>query len=52
MYHPAAALHQPRLRTDLDADMKKLPKLLGEVQVQEIEEAKPPEQPPQQLSLF
>ena len=50
MYHPAAALHQPRLRGDLIADMKKLPPILAEID--KVQEAKPPEEPPQQLSLF
>jgi uracil-DNA glycosylase len=50
MYHPAAALHQPRLRNDVIADMKKLPAILAEVD--KVEEAQPPDEPPQQLSLF
>ncbi len=50
MYHPAAALHQPRLRQDLINDMKKLPAILAEMG--SIEEQKEPEPPAQQLSLF
>lgn len=50
MYHPAAALHQPRLRQDLFNDMKKLPSLIG--QVEQVAETEPPDEPPQQLSLF
>jgi uracil-DNA glycosylase len=50
MYHPAAALHQPRLRQDLINDMKKLPAILAELD--QIAEGKEPEEQPQQLSLF
>jgi uracil-DNA glycosylase len=50
MYHPAAALHQPKLRQDLLNDIKKLPAILAEIDA--VEEARPPEEPPQQLSLF
>jgi uracil-DNA glycosylase len=50
MYHPAAALHQPKLRQDLLNDIKKLPAILAEMDA--VQEARPPEEPPQQLSLF
>ncbi len=50
MYHPAAALHQPRYRADIEADIKKIPRLLAEMD--KIEETTEPEAPPQQLSLF
>ncbi len=50
MYHPAAALHQPRLRNDLINDIKKLPDILKELDT--IDEGQEPEAPPQQLSLF
>jgi len=50
MYHPAAALHQPRYRADIEADIKKIPRLLAEIDW--IEETREPEAPPQQLSLF
>jgi uracil-DNA glycosylase family 4 len=49
MFHPAAALHQPRYRTMIEEDMQKIPKLLEEAS--QIEEAEPPPQA-QQLSLF
>ncbi len=51
MYHPAAALHNPKLKGDLESDFKKLPDLiesLGQQQPQEGQEAAPTKQ----LSLF
>lgn len=50
MYHPAAALHQNKLRQSLLDDIQKLPAILAEID--KVEEARPPEEPPQQLSLF
>lgn len=50
MYHPAAALHQPRLHQDLINDMKKLPAILAEAG--DIQEGQEPEEQAQQLSLF
>lgn len=50
MYHPAAALHQPSLRREIEADFARLPGL--------IQRAAPPaseaetKAPPQQLNLF
>lgn len=49
MYHPAAALHQPQLRKELEEDMRKIPELLA--QVVEVEEPKPAEGS-RQLNLF
>jgi uracil-DNA glycosylase family 4 len=49
LYHPAAALHQPRYRSDVEADFQKIPQLLAEVE--EIEETEPPPNA-EQLSLF
>ncbi|MFQ6016196.1 MAG: uracil-DNA glycosylase [Anaerolineae bacterium] len=49
MYHPAAALHQPRYRTDIEQDMLKIPEILAEAQ--KVEEMQPPESA-EQLSLF
>jgi uracil-DNA glycosylase family 4 len=49
MFHPAAALHQPKYRSMIQEDMQKIPKLLEEAS--QIEEAEPPPQA-QQLSLF
>lgn len=52
VYHPAAALHQPRYKADIEEDFKKIPSLLQE-------SVAPDESPPsagpveaQQLSLF
>lgn len=49
MFHPAAALHQPRYRALVEADILKIPQLLAEMA--EIEEEAPPVQG-EQLSLF
>jgi len=49
MYHPAAALHQQRLRQTIQADMLKIPSLLA--QTDGITETKPQPQP-QQLTMF
>jgi DNA polymerase len=47
MYHPAAALHQQKLRVEIEKDMLKIPALLDEA-------ADPPKEneDPQQLSMF
>lgn len=56
MYHPAAALHQDKLRQTLEDDMKRLgeflkgPKTQGPQAQEKTEE--PEEHEPQQLSLF
>jgi uracil-DNA glycosylase family 4 len=49
MYHPAAALHQPKWRQVIKEDMLKIPQLLAEAD--KIAEAEPP-QDAEQLSLF
>ena len=49
MYHPAAALHQPSLRSAVVEDMKKIPQLIAEID--QIEESTRPEDA-EQLSLF
>jgi DNA polymerase len=50
MFHPAAALHQPRWRSLVEEDILKIPDLLAKLgQVQE-EESKPTQA--EQLSLF
>jgi DNA polymerase len=46
MYHPAAALHQQRLRQQIEADMLKIPGLLQQTDAVQVEE------PAQQLNLF
>jgi DNA polymerase len=52
MFHPAAALHQPRWKTLLDDDFARIPGLLE--QLEQIEEEEDQPRPPQaeQLSLF
>jgi len=52
MFHPAAALHQPRWKTLLDEDFARIPGLLE--QLEQIEEGEEQTRPPQaeQLSLF
>jgi len=49
MFHPAAALHQPKWRSAVEEDMLKIPQILKETE--QLTEAKPPEQA-EQLSLF
>lgn len=49
MYHPAAALHQPSLRTAVESDMLKIPRLLAELEQVKLEEQAAP---PRQLSMF
>ena len=50
MFHPAAALHQPRWRDLVEEDMKKIPGLLAKLE--EMEEKEPDIPQAQQLSLF
>lgn len=49
LFHPAAALHQPRYRTAIEQDFLKIPELLK--QAAPVEEDRPDEHA-QQLSLF
>ena len=51
MFHPAAALHQPRYRTMIEQDMLRLPGLLAEIKAGQQPPAAEPSQP-EQLSLF
>ena len=58
MFHPAAALHQPQLKTTILANFAKLPQLL-EVARRELAKSAPvatkveePKEEPKQLSLF
>jgi uracil-DNA glycosylase family 4 len=51
MFHPAAALHQPKWRSLVEEDFAKLPELLAKLE--KVDEAKEKELPQaQQLSLF
>jgi uracil-DNA glycosylase len=49
MYHPAAALHQSSLRATIEADMKKLPDILREIERESPDDEEPN---PQQMRLF
>jgi uracil-DNA glycosylase len=51
MYHPAAALHQPSLRRDVESDFARLPALIQRA-APEQPSASETAEPPQQLSLF
>jgi DNA polymerase len=48
MYHPAAALHQPALRREVEEDFRKLPKILA----QAMQDMGSEPESPAQLSLF
>ena len=50
MFHPAAALHQPSLRRDVEADFRMLPEILA--QFDQLEDSEPPPPDAQQLTLF
>jgi len=64
MYHPAAALHQPSIRPQLEADFARLPEFIKMAKADlhlhsgmnekpaEPEEKEPPKDQPTQLSLF
>jgi uracil-DNA glycosylase family 4 len=53
MFHPAAALRNPNLRGDMEADMKHVVALLAEAETDTQAQDEPPEAgPPVQLSLF
>jgi DNA polymerase len=49
MFHPAAALHQPKYRADIEQDMHRIPQILA--QTDGISETQPGQQA-EQLSLF
>jgi uracil-DNA glycosylase family 4 len=56
MYHPAAALHQPRLKSTIEQDFSQLPQMIAQAaRIQEAEsevEEMPEKNEPKQLSLF
>jgi uracil-DNA glycosylase family 4 len=56
MYHPAAALHQPKWRPQILADFAKLPKQLEQAKAAlanaAVVNGEPPDEEPTQLSLF
>lgn len=49
LFHPAAALHQPKYRDDIERDIRKIPQILS--QLNGFTETQPDQQA-QQLSLF
>ena len=51
MYHPAAALHQQKLRQVIEDDMRKIPQVLADSSVVDKEDEKKEERP-EQLSMF
>jgi uracil-DNA glycosylase family 4 len=52
MYHPAAALHQQSLRTTIEEDFARLPKILAEAEAARRNEDAVDEPPAEQMSLF
>lgn len=53
MYHPAAALHQQNLRSEIEADMKKIPSILAARKTAATPAPAPrPEPQPEQLKMF
>ena len=51
VYHPAAALHQPSLCQVLEADFRKIPRIMGEARTA-FEAVPQVEQPPEQMKLL
>ncbi|NIS80797.1 MAG: uracil-DNA glycosylase [Anaerolineales bacterium] len=51
MYHPAAALHQPSLRSVVEEDFARLPEMIAKGEQVSPSKEKPPTDP-EQLSLF
>ncbi|MBI5082431.1 MAG: uracil-DNA glycosylase [Chloroflexi bacterium] len=52
MFHPAAALHQPKYRTLIEEDFKKLPEYITLAEKEVVAAPAKPEEPPEQMSLF
>lgn len=52
MFHPAAALHQPKYRSLIEEDFKKLPDIIAQAEKEVTATPAKPEEPPQQMSLF
>ncbi len=50
MYHPAAALHQPKYRQAIEEDMRRIPQMLAKAK--ELMDEEVPEENHEQLSLF
>ncbi len=52
MFHPAAALHQPKYRSLIEEDFAKIPAILADIAKLDAPPPPPAPEPPQQLSLF
>ncbi|MBI5349751.1 MAG: uracil-DNA glycosylase, partial [Chloroflexi bacterium] len=52
MFHPAAALHQPKYRSMIEEDFKKLPEYIAQAEKAVAATPAKPEEPPQQMSLL
>lgn len=52
MFHPAAALHQPKYRSMIEEDFKKLPDFIAKAESGHTAEPAKPEEPPEQMKLF
>ena len=52
MFHPAAALHQPRLRPEITADFERLPEFVAEIAALQASEKDDDETGAEQISLF
>jgi len=52
MYHPAAALHQPALRSIVEQDMAKLPAILDQARQSQLATESPTEPKAEQMRLF
>ena len=52
MFHPAAALHQPKYRSMIEEDFKKLPDYIAKAEADQVVEPPKLEEPPEQMRLF
>ena len=52
IYHPAAALHNPKLRSVIESDFQRLPSLIQEATREVAADTADTEEEPKQLSLF
>jgi len=50
VFHPAAALHQPKYRSMIEQDFRKIPEILADIH--SVRESDRPEPPAEQMSLF
>jgi DNA polymerase len=52
MFHPAAALHQPKFRQPLEEDFRKLPDYIAQAEKELAAAPEKPADPPEQMKLF